>query len=253
MALHPILQKIISTKESEVNQISDSFVLTPKKNNFYDSLQKKIPFVIAECKKASPSSGTIRDSYDPVVIAKTYEDCGAACISVLTDSKYFSGSTEDLRNVVSEVTVPVLRKDFIIDTKQIAEALSLGASAVLLIVRILSDSQLKDFYQYSESLGLGVLFEIHTLEELDRILPLKPKAIGINTRDLDTFAMHPNLISEIAPKIPEGILRIAESGIHSSKDIESHLPFVDGFLIGSYFMKSSNLSEAYRNLFPEKG
>ncbi len=204
--------------------------------------------MIAECKKGSPSAGILRSDYSAVSIAKEYETCGASAISVLTDRDYFYGSLEDLNQVSRSVSIPVIRKDFIIHESQIQEAYSYGASAILLIVRILEKSRLQELFQYAKSLGLGVLVETHNREEVELSLELGMDVIGINTRDLDTFAIHPNLVKEIAPLIPNHLVRVAESGIHSSKDWDDCKGIVDSVLIGTYFMKEENITTAYRKL-----
>jgi indole-3-glycerol phosphate synthase len=248
VTLHPILRDIITQKELEISNKSNSFSFPSNIPSFYNALSKTKGFIIAECKKASPSSGIIKNDYNPVEIAKIYERMGAAAISVLTDQKFFQGSGDDLKNVFQAVKIPILCKDFILDKIQIHEAKSWGASAILLILRILSDEKAMELYEEATKIDLDVLFEIHSFEEYERVIKLKPKIIGINTRDLDTFQMHPNLIEEIAPKIDEQIIKIAESGIHSKKDLLEHSKYVNGFLIGTYFMKSNHIEDAFLSL-----
>lgn len=177
-----------------------------------------------------------------------YEKAGAAAVSVLTDELYFQGSLADLQKVVEAVKIPVLRKDFILDIKQIQEARKYGASAILLIVRILSPSQLKELQQFSASLGMDSLVEIHTEKEAEIALDAGAEIIGINTRDLDTFQIHEDLIEKISPVIPQGIVKVAESGIHSSRDLLNAARFADTALIGSYFMQSTSVEDAFGEL-----
>lgn len=196
----------------------------------------------------SPSAGVIRADYNPVAIAKIYEACGARAVSVLSDRDYFGGSLEDLQSVARAVSIPVLRKDFILDEVQIDEARAYGASCILLIVRILEPPVLRRLLEYSQSLGMEVLVETHTSEEVKIALDAGAEIIGINTRDLDHFKIYPNLIAELAKEIPDDRIKIGESGIHSRADWENLDGVVDGLLIGSYFMKSHNIEKSYRDL-----
>lgn len=204
--------------------------------------------VIAECKKGSPSSGILRPDYDPVPIASIYESSGAGAISVLTDLKYFYGSLADLSAVSESVKIPVIRKDFIIDPLQIDEAYAYGASAILLIVRILSQTELTSLHKYAKSLGLSVLVETHNKEEVKKALDSGATTIGINTRDLDTFEIHKNLIEEIAPELDNSIIRVAESGIKSFADWQKYKGIVDSMLVGTYFMKSKDIAKDFHSL-----
>lgn len=215
----------------------------------YNSLRNQKNSIIAECKKASPSSGIIKNSYDPLKIAEIYERCGASAISVLTDKKFFQGSLIDLQKVSQLIKLPVLRKDFIIHEKQIYEARHYGASAILLIVRILSPSQLQEFIQISSSINMDSLVEIHTEEETSIAIEAGAKIIGINTRDLNTFQIHQDLVKKISPFIPDTIIKVGESGIKSQKDYLGMIKYVDATLIGTYFMKASNIELAFSDLY----
>lgn len=249
MKFHPVLQKILDEKKREVEFIRNYEGFTsPKKLPFVKSLKSQKISIIAECKKASPSAGVIRENYLPVEIAKSYEKSGATAISVLTDQNFFRGSAEDLQNISSSTKLPILRKDFIIDKKQILQAKFLGASAVLLIVRILDFPHLRELYEYSKSLDLDVLVETHTLDEAKQALTLGAEIIGINTRDLDTFQIHPHIISEISKILPFTVHRVGESGINSSSDLREMLKYVDSALIGTYFMKSADIEKSYHEL-----
>ncbi|MDF3821112.1 indole-3-glycerol phosphate synthase TrpC [Leptospira sp. 96542] len=247
---NPILHKIVETKKEEIAGID--LTSLPGRDvplhPFAESLKKSSLTVIAECKKGSPSAGILRPNYSAAAIAKEYERCGASAISVLTDKNYFYGSLDDLYEVSRSVSIPVIRKDFIIHESQIQEAYAYGASAILLIIRILEKSRLRELFLYAKTLGLGVLVETHNEREVDLALELGMDVIGINTRDLDTFAIHPDLVKELAPKIPKNLIRVAESGIHSHKDMLDYQNIVDSVLIGTYFMKEEDITVAYRKL-----
>ncbi len=193
--------------------------------------------------------GVIRQDYDPVRIARIYETSGARAISVLTDEKFFQGSLDDLQRVSSAVELPVIRKDFILHEKQIREAARFGASAVLLIVRILKPNILKDLLDFTYSIGMEALVEIHTKKEAEIAAKVGAPIIGINTRDLDTFQIHQNLIEEVTPNLPKGTLIVGESGIKNKNDYRSMKNYVHSVLIGTYFMQKENIAAAYRELF----
>lgn len=248
---NPVLQKIVSQKKSEVASIRTSD-FPVRKNDvlpFASNLKKSESLsIIAECKKGSPSAGILRDNYDPVFISKIYERMGAGAISVLTDTEFFFGSLQHLQSVAESVKIPVIRKDFIIDELQIDEAYAYGASAILLIVRILTPSRLRELYQYAKKLGLGVLVETHTKEEVLTSIELDFEVIGINTRDLDTFAIHNELIFDLSKLIPKSKVIVGESGVSKDTNLLQYKGVVDSFLIGTYFMKSNDIELAYRSL-----
>jgi indole-3-glycerol phosphate synthase len=181
--------------------------------------------LIAEVKKASPSAGIIRADFDPVRIAQEYELAGASCLSVLTDEKFFQGSLEYLKQIRAAVKLPLLRKDFIIDERQILESVKWGADAILLIVAILSDSDLKRFHELATEAGLAALVEVHDEEELERALAIDARLIGVNNRDLKTFTVDLATTEKLARKAfatcsPEEVLLVAESGINTRVDVE---------------------------------
>lgn len=244
-----VLQKILQQKWSEVEKIPDlSPVDAPAPFSLKTSLLSQKGAIIAECKKASPSKGVIRANYNPVQIALEYEACGAKAISVLTDVQFFQGSLQDLEQVAKNVRLPVLRKDFLIHEKQILEAKQFGASAVLLIVRILEQSQLISLHSLARSLGMEVLVEVHSVEEAKRAVGAGAEIIGINTRDLDTLEIRPELIAEISSVIPKEIVVVGESGIQNRNDYLQMLPFVQAVLIGTYFMEADDISKAFKKL-----
>jgi indole-3-glycerol phosphate synthase len=206
--------------------------------------------VIAEVKKASPSKGVIREDFDPVKIARRFEDCGAAAISVLTDEKYFQGSLEYLSAVRNAVEIPLLRKDFIIDEYQIYEARSAGADAILLIAAILDDDRMEQFHAVARELNMSALVEVHTGEELERVLKIPPRIIGINNRNLRDFTVDIHQTIRLRQMIPEGIIIVSESGIHNARDIallKSH--GIRAVLVGESLMRSDDPGLALKSLF----
>ena len=219
---------------------------TPR--GFHASLRKAAtqgPAVIAELKKASPSKGILRDDYHPATIAKGYQKVGAAAISVLTDEAFFKGSLDDLTKVSETVKIPVLRKDFILDTFQILEARAAGADAVLLIVAAHTDANLEDLFSAARRLSLDVLCEVHTREELERAIYLGAEVIGVNCRDLTTMQVNPKIHMELVRSMPTAVLRVAESGIKSPADIERLLDAgYDSFLVGEALMRQPDPAAA---------
>jgi indole-3-glycerol phosphate synthase len=248
LKFHPVLQKILDEKKKEIDFIQEYKEFNAPIYSLKESLHSKTKSLITECKKGSPSSGVLRESYNPIEIAKLYEECGVGGISVLTDRNFFYGDILDLQNVSHSVKIPVLRKDFIIHKLQIQEARFMGASAILLIARILSDLEMKELYGVAKSLGMDVLLETHTIEEAKRALELGADIIGINTRDLDTFTILPKVVSEIASYLPSHVLKVGESGIQNSKDLKEMFSYVDSALVGTYFMKSEDIKKAYKEL-----
>ncbi len=189
--------------------------------------------VIAEMKKASPSAGLLQDDYDPAHIGKRYLENGAVGISVLTEPLHFLGRADDVRTVRSVVDLPILRKDFMCDVYQVYEAAAWGADVILLIAAALRDDEMQSLYEVALELGLDVLAETHTLEELDRVLPLSEAIVGVNSRNLKTLSTDLAVAHELAGRIPPDRLSIAESGIRHRSEIESlERAGYDGFLIG---------------------
>jgi indole-3-glycerol phosphate synthase len=206
--------------------------------------------VIAEIKKASPSKGVIREIFDPEEIARAYAAYGATCLSVLTDVDFFQGSDLNLQLARKVCELPVLRKDFMVDSYQIAESRSLGADCVLLIVAALETDQLKELYQCALEYDLDVLVEVHDAQELDSALTLGSKLIGINNRNLKTFETSLQTTVDLLPNIPEDRIVITESGIHTHEDVQSMLENnVFGFLVGEAFMRQENPGQALAELF----
>lgn len=207
------------------------------------------PRIIAEVKRRSPSKGAIREGADPVAVARAYEAGGAAAISVLTDSRYFGGSLEDLVTVRAAVGIPVLRKDFIIDPYQLEESAAAGADAVLLIARALPGDRLPGLLREARALGLEALVEVHDPAEMAAAAAAGATVIGINNRDLATFTVDTGLTVRLAPLAPRGAVVVAESGIAARADIE-HLAAAGAgaFLVGESLMRSGDPARALRDL-----
>ena len=209
-----------------------------KETNFKKSLQNKAEAIIAEIKKASPSAGIISDNFDPVLKSKEYESFGASALSILTEEDYFLGNIEYLKDVKAITSLPILRKDFIVDEYQIYESKLIGADCILLIASILNDEELKNFSELAERLKLDYIIEVHDEEELQRVQHFSNAIIGVNNRNLKTFDVDINNSVELK-KIFEGEnIFIAESGIKSKKDIEYLQQHnINVFLIGESLMK----------------
>jgi indole-3-glycerol phosphate synthase len=208
--------------------------------------------LIAEVKKASPSKGLIRADFDPVGIARDYEAAATDCISVLTDREYFQGSNEYLQQVREAVNVPILRKDFTIDERQIFEARLIGADAVLLIAAILTVPQLRQYLALARDLGLDALVEVHDREELERALELEATLIGVNNRNLKTFATDLRITEELIGHIPAGKTVVSESGISRTEEIRWLQSLgVHAVLIGESFMRQPQIGQAVAALMGE--
>jgi indole-3-glycerol phosphate synthase len=210
---------------------------------------KERPAVIAELKKASPSKGVIRASFDPESLAKALEQAGAGALSVLTDEEFFQGSLRNLEIASAATSIPCLRKDFMVDPFQVLEARASNADAILLIVAALTDAQLKTLSAEAYRYGLDVLCEVHNRAELDRAVQIGCQMIGVNSRDLRTFVMHPEIQMELAEAIPANVVRVAESGIRGREDIDRlSAAGYDAFLIGETLMRESDPGAALRLL-----
>lgn len=214
------------------------------------SVEARRPAVIAEVKKASPSKGVIRADFDPVEVARRYESNGASALSVLTDRDFFQGHEDYLQAARAAVTLPALRKDFIIDPWQVLESRAIGADAVLLIVAALSDAQLAELAAAAREVGCDVLVEVHTAEELERALRLDVTLMGINNRNLHTFETRLETTLELAATVPADRLVVTESGIHTSADVQRmRAEGIHAFLVGEAFMKQPDPGQALRELF----
>lgn len=215
-----------------------------------DKLAEQQPAIIAEIKKASPSQGIIRSDFDPEIIAKSYAKAGATCLSVLTDEQYFQGSRLHLQQARAACSLPILRKDFIVDPYQIYESSAIGADCILLIMKVLTDDQAEELSQVATELNLAVLLETHDEHELDRALNLSSPLIGINNRDLRTFKTDLNITLSLRHKIPADRILVTESGICTKDDVLlMRRNNVNTFLIGEAFMRVSDPGEKLQEIF----
>ncbi len=258
-----ILKKILKRKAEEITErsaalsmreLSEQVDAAPVPRDFVGAIEAKLaaclPAVIAEIKKASPSRGVLRADFHPGEIAASYERGGAACLSVLTDADFFQGSEAYLQQARAACSLPVLRKDFIIDPYQVYEARVIGADCVLLIVAALGDTAMLELAQLADHLGMAVLVEVHDAHELGRALMLDTPLIGINNRDLRTFNTDLQITLDLLGNIPPDRIVITESGIHTAQDaalMRSHN--VHAFLVGEAFMRAADPGEALRSLF----
>ncbi len=210
----------------------------------------KRPALIAELKRKSPSRGMLRERFDPVRLAQELQEAGASALSVLTDERYFGGNLEFLRDAQAFTEIPLLRKDFILEPYQVYEAAFAQADAVLLITQLLTDQQLAGLRLLAEQFEMEALVEVHSEEELSRALKSGASIIGINHRDLRTFAMHPDTTSRLVPRIPSGHVIVAESGVQSSDDVKRLRDLgVHAVLIGEALMVSPDVKVKVRELF----
>lgn len=249
-----ILDDILKQKKIELTELIHKKLMKPvgkAKPSFKERVAASERMnIIAEIKRASPSRGAIDLKVDPIEQAKMYEKSGAAVISVLTDEKFFNGSLDDLRAVREAVDVPVLCKDFIIDTLQIDHAKAAGATIILLIVTALSDQDLKKLYHYATSLDLEVLVEVHDEEEMKRALTLKPEMIGINNRNLKTFEVDLATTEKLASFVQDrDILLISESGMVDREDVKRVRDVgAEAILVGETLMLAEDLKQTFTNL-----
>ncbi|BAW80886.1 indole-3-glycerol-phosphate synthase [Candidatus Nitrosoglobus terrae] len=248
-----ILKKILQRKAEEITERAQKIPMrdlsrkiegAPPVRNFIDAIKEKITVakiaIIAEIKKASPSKGLLRKDFYPDAIARSYEQGGAACLSVLTDHNFFQGSEADLKIARNACMLPILRKDFIIDPYQVYEARVIGADCILLIAAALGDSLMLELTQLANHLNMDVLLEVHNNEELERALNLNTSLIGVNNRDLRSFKTELETTLTLLPQIPPNRLVVTESGIHTAEDIiKMKNAGVSAFLIGETFMKAA--------------
>lgn len=205
--------------------------------------------VIAEVKRSSPSKGNLAPISDPGALAKQYQEAGAAAVSVLTEQRRFGGSLADLDVVRSRIEIPLLRKDFMVDEYQFLEARAHGADIVLLIVAALSKSQLKDFFDLATELGMASLLEVHTHSELESAMNISPRIVGVNSRNLKTLDVDPQVFQELIPEIPADLIRVAESGIATRQDvIQAQRAGANAILVGESLVKSGDPISAMREL-----
>ncbi len=260
-----ILDKIVAVKREEIadaikrkplavmREDAESRVLT---RDFVAAMRNKIAAgkaaVIAEVKKASPSKGVLRADFIPADIAQSYAEFGAACLSVLTDKQFFQGSVDYLKQARASCSLPVLRKDFMVDAYQIYEARVMGADCILLIAAILDDQQMKDMEALARTLDMSVLVEVHDETELDRALKLKTPLVGINNRNLKTFEVSLDATIRLSGKVPADRIVVTESGIATKADVKLMRDAkINAFLVGEAFMRAEEPGQALAELFGE--
>jgi len=249
-----ILARIVESKKAELAHRTNGLERRAEESirerrDFVRALTGAVPAIISEIKKASPSKGVFTEDYDPGAIAQTYEQGGAAALSVLTDQEYFHGSLADLEAARAAVHLPVLRKDFTIDEYHVQEAAAHGADAILLIAAILSEKQMRDFRELAERYGMAAVIEVHDEAELNPAIDSGARIIGVNNRNLHTFEVDLGVALGLAERIPAGVVRVAESGIHSPDDLKRlRGAGYQAFLVGEHLMKSGNPAEALRAL-----
>ncbi|MEQ8232508.1 MAG: indole-3-glycerol phosphate synthase TrpC [Gammaproteobacteria bacterium] len=258
-----ILTEIVAHKQTEVTarraarslaELEAALAGVEPPRGFVAALRQAIASgragVIAECKKASPSKGIIRADYDPAAIAASYARGGAACLSVLTDERYFQGADAHLVAARASCTLPVIRKDFMVDPYQVVESRALGADCILLIVACLSDLQLDELARAATGLGMDVLVEVHDRTELERALRLRTPMIGINNRDLKRFVTDLGTTIGLLRDIPSDRLVVSESGIHAPEDVARLREHgVNAFLVGEAFMRAADPGARLAELF----
>jgi indole-3-glycerol phosphate synthase len=261
-----ILEEIVAEKRREVETLPKSAISAADIRSVIEARRDRRDFtaalrqpkhgrvaLIAEVKKASPSAGIIRSDFDPIAIAKEYEAAGASCLSVLTDQKFFQGSLEYLRRIREAVKLPLLRKDFVIDERQILEAAQWGADAILLIVAILTDQRLNWFHELATEAGLAALVEVHDELELERALAARAELLGVNNRDLRTFKVDLATTERLAAKLLSSArptpLLVAESGIHTASDVDRLARCgAQAILVGESLMRGPDIAGKVRAL-----
>lgn len=249
-----ILRRIVEQKQQELALAKRRLPLAELQykealplRDFIAPLQQANPAIIAEIKKASPSQGIIRQDFNVASIAQIYEQNGARCLSVLTEREFFQGDPSYISIAKTHSTLPVLRKDFIIDSYQLYESRAIGADCILLIVALLSDNQLHEYCQLAQELGMAVLVESHSLAELNRAIRLPTPLMGINNRNLKNFHTDIQLSLDLSSHLPADKIMISESGIHSHHEIQQlQAQGIHTFLIGESLMRAEDIGEKLR-------
>ncbi len=258
-----ILKKIVARKWQEIEQRQKQLSLAnckaraldlPATRGFVNSIEQKLalkqPAIIAEIKKASPSKGVIRENFNPAEIAESYQQAGAACLSVLTDHDFFQGHEDYLQQARIASSLPLIRKDFMVAPYQIYESRVVNADCVLLIAACLTKDQMQELAGISDEIGLDVLVEVHNEAELEQALTLKTRLVGINNRDLHSFEVSLENTFKLLDKIPEERIVVTESGIHTPEDVNAmQQRNVHSFLVGEAFMRAKNPGEELKRLF----
>ena len=259
-----ILQKITDHKRNEIESAKSRFSLEdviaaatapsiPPPLDFVGAIQTRAEAgsigLIAEVKKASPSKGIIRADFDPVSIATTYAESGAACISVLTDEYFFQGHLDYLKAIRAAVNVPLLRKDFVLDPYQVYEARAAGADAVLLIAECLDADELKSLHKLITELGMAALVELYDATNIEKVMACDPVLVGVNNRDLNTFEVDLQHSVRVKQALPASVTFVSESGIFTNADVEMlKANHVDAILVGESLMRSDNIGQAVKDL-----
>jgi indole-3-glycerol phosphate synthase len=239
----------VAARQIPIDEIKKKAALAPLPRDAYAALSKPGTQIIAEIKRSSPSKGALAPITDPVSLARSYENGGAAVISVLTEERRFAGKVEDLVSVREAVKIPVLRKDFIVTEFQVYETRALGADLLLLIVAALNDAQLKDYYTIATDLGMNVLIEVHDKVEIERALKISPRIIGVNARNLKTLEINENAFNDLLPVIPGEILRVAESGISTREQVrEAEAKGAKAILVGETLVRAGDPAHAISTL-----
>ncbi|WP_299252996.1 indole-3-glycerol phosphate synthase TrpC [uncultured Lacinutrix sp.] len=256
-----ILTKIVNDKRIEVNlrkqliptkQLEQSILFERETVSLANKLRKSTTGIIAEHKRRSPSKQVINHDLNVFDVAKGYEEAGVCGMSVLTDTKYFGGSLDDLLTARASCNLPLLRKEFIIDTYQIIEAKAYGADVILLIAAILTKNEIKQFSELAKSLNLDVLLEVHNEEELNKSIMPSLDMLGVNNRNLKTFEVSLETSKQLSALIPDDFVKISESGISNIEAIKTLQPFgYKGFLIGENFMKTNNAGESAKQFIKD--
>lgn len=263
MSTPTILKKIVARKHQEIAERQPKASMTQLQalaaeqsaprgfvRAMHSKLEAGLSAVIAEAKKASPSKGVIREDFNPAAIAKSYEQGGAACLSVLTDADFFQGSEAYLKQARAACSLPVIRKDFIVDPYQVIEARAIGADCILLIAACLDDVQMAELNAAALEQGMDVLIEVHNRQELDRTLPIGNTLVGINNRDLNTFETCLETTFNLLAHIPDDRIVVTESSIHTPEDVAAMREHkVNAFLVGEAFMRAEQPGDKLAELF----
>lgn len=235
------LSQVRTSAQTVVNKLDD--------HRFFHALNQSSIQIIAEVKKASPSRGVICQDFDHLEIAHQYASGGAAALSVLTEEKYFQGSLQYLQDIAGQVALPVLRKDFIIDEYQIYQAAAAGASAILLIAAALTEKEIRDFHAAARALKMDALVEVHKMRELEKVLQTDAKIIGVNNRNLATFRVSLQTSLDLIKEIPDGLLKVSESGINSRQDVVAlETAGFNAILVGETLMRQKDRKTFIENL-----
>ena len=251
-ALNGIIEGVledVAKRSVPASMLKEKLETAPQLRDAYGALNKEGMSLIAEVKRSSPSKGDLAEISDPISLAKSYQDGGADLVSVLTEERKFKGRVSDLIGVRQSINLPVLRKDFIVTEFQVYESRILGSDLLLLIIAGMSKSQLIDFYQLATELGMSVLVEVHTISEAEIALDIGAKIVGVNCRNLKTLELDKNAFELILPKLPDSVVKIAESGISTRTDVEAVAELgANAVLVGETLVKSGNPVHTIKDL-----